>query len=110
MFTLLLLTIFTLSIISAEGSASSFYFLSQKWCGHCTKLTPTWNDLVDKYKNDGRITFEKVDCEENKSTCHDFGVKGYPTLIFVKKDGSHVRYHGSRSLSDLSQFVEDNSH
>ncbi len=97
------------SIISVEcGKSVQFTKYYTSWCQHCKQLKPTWSDLENKYQNDKRVRITEVNCEDDKATCSQNGVRGYPTLILTKSDGSTVPYKGSRSLDSLSDFIEQN--
>ena len=37
------------------------------WCGHCNRLAPTWQELAEKTKDDGKATIAKV--HEQFFTC-----------------------------------------
>ena len=102
-------------------------------CGHCKRLAPTWEKLGEHYRDNDHVEIGKVDCTVEKETCRRYEVKGYPTLILFL-DGTcavvivvvwvvcvcvcvcvcaHTglvleKYSGSRTLEDLTQFVEDN--
>ena len=39
----------------------------------------------------------------------DFEVSGFPTLYFVPKDNTAMKYSGGRELDDFVTFLEDNS-
>ncbi|XP_044758087.1 thioredoxin domain-containing protein 5 [Coccinella septempunctata] len=78
------------------------------WCGHCKSLAPTWDDLNKKYEPTENIKIMKVDCtaQENKGLCNDEKIDGFPTM-YLYKDGEKIsEYTGSRSLEDLSDFVQ----
>lgn len=82
------------------------------WCGHCKKLAPIWDELAEAHSPD-EMNVAKVDCTstQGKPLCTDFGVKGYPTLLFFPT-GNHVsgdstnyfKYKGSRDLQSLEKF------
>ncbi|KAG5884135.1 hypothetical protein JTB14_021804 [Gonioctena quinquepunctata] len=77
------------------------------WCGHCKRLSPTWDTLREKFSAGNGVNIVKVDCtlEDNKDLCNDEEVEGFPTL-FLYRDGERIsEYSGSRSLEDLHEFV-----
>lgn len=77
------------------------------WCGHCKRLSSTWNTLRDKFANREMVKIFKVDCNSdlNKELCNNEKIEGFPTL-FLYKDGLKIsEYSGSRTIEDLTDFV-----
>ncbi|CAH1118772.1 unnamed protein product [Phaedon cochleariae] len=77
------------------------------WCGHCKRLSPTWDNLREKFSARRDVSIVEVNCtlEPNKHLCNEEEVEGFPSL-FLYKDGIKVsEYSGSRSLEDLYDFV-----
>lgn len=92
-----------------EGIKSGITFVKfyAPWCGHCKRLSPTWDSLRAKFSGKSNVNIVKVDCnsDENKQLCTEEEVEGFPTL-FLYKDGKKIsEYSGSRSLEDLYDFV-----
>lgn len=52
------------------------------WCGPCRAIEPIVKDLAQKY--DGRVTFAKVNADENPTKIRQFGIMGIPTLLVFK--------------------------
>eukprot|EP00579_Thalassiosira_antarctica_P008899 CAMPEP_0201881890 /NCGR_PEP_ID=MMETSP0902-20130614/12526_1 /ASSEMBLY_ACC=CAM_ASM_000551 /TAXON_ID=420261 /ORGANISM="Thalassiosira antarctica, Strain CCMP982" /LENGTH=217 /DNA_ID=CAMNT_0048410191 /DNA_START=25 /DNA_END=678 /DNA_ORIENTATION=+ len=77
------------------------------WCGHCKKLKPDWDKLMDEFSGSSSQLVADVDCTaEGKPLCDANGVKGYPTLKYG--DPSDLQdYKGGRSLGELKTFVEE---
>jgi protein disulfide-isomerase-like protein len=76
------------------------------WCGHCKKIAPAWNELMEAFPGkDGKLVAE-VDCTaEGKPLCDANGVKGFPTLKYG--DPSDLEdYKGGRDLSALKAHAE----
>lgn len=75
------------------------------WCGICQSLSPTLKDLLDEHP---QVQHIRVADGKGKRLGRSFGVKLWPTLIFlrdgevvaqlVRPDGDEVR----RSLAELS--------
>ena len=72
------------------------------WCGPCRMQSPVI-DALDEELGD-KVTFAKVDVDENPNTARQVGVMSIPTLL-VKKDGEVVNkvigYHSKEQLEEL---------
>lgn len=89
------------------ASGKHFVKFFAPWCGHCRNLAPTWEKLAEKYASSKDVTVGKVDCTVHVDLCKRFEVRGYPTLLFLQNAGKAVeKYQGSRTLDDLSNFVD----
>ncbi|MEM1666856.1 MAG: thioredoxin [Nitrososphaerota archaeon] len=58
-----------------------------EWCAPCRMLAPVIKELAKEYA--GKITFGKLNVDENPKTVMKFGIMSIPTLI-VFKDGQPV--------------------
>jgi len=78
------------------------------WCGHCKKLKPDWDKLIDAFEGHKTALIADVDCTaEGKPLCEQNGVQGFPTLKWG--DPSNLEaYEGSRSFDELKKFAEEN--
>jgi thioredoxin 1 len=69
------------------------------WCGPCRRITPIIDELSEDY--DGKVTFGKVDTDQNPSIPSKYGIKSIPTLL-IFKDGklmsSMVGFHTKDKL------------
>lgn len=52
------------------------------WCGPCRSIAPYYETLSNEYK--GKLTFVKVDTDENPNTPTRLGIQGIPTFIIFK--------------------------
>ncbi len=53
-----------------------------EWCGPCKRLAPTVDALAEDYA--GKITFGKMNVDENRDTPTQFRVQGIPALLLFK--------------------------
>lgn len=75
------------------------------WCGPCRMLAPIVDEVAQQFN--GRMTFLKVNVDENQDTPGKYGVRGIPSLMIFKGGelaGSKV---GALSKAQLVQFVEE---
>lgn len=86
-----------------------FVMFYAPWCGHCQRLSPTWEQLAEMLnEDDSNILIAKVDCTIEKELCSEHDVTGYPTLKFFKSgvtDG--VKFRGTRDLPSLTAFINE---
>src|SRR5688572_5743489 len=57
------------------------------WCGPCRRLNPILEELSTEM--DGKVSFVKLNTDENPETPSRFGVMSIPTMI-IFKDGEKV--------------------
>ena len=79
------------------------------WCGHCKKLKPDWDKLMDAFQDSSTALVGDVDCTSDggKPLCDANGVRGYPTLKYG--DPSALEdYKGGRDYNSLKTFADEN--
>ncbi|XP_033120554.1 protein disulfide-isomerase A3-like [Anneissia japonica] len=80
------------------------------WCGHCKKLAPEYEVAATKLKRaDPPVPLAKVDCIENKDTCSEFGVSGYPTLKIFRDGEISSDYQGPRTADGIVSTMKKQS-
>ena len=52
------------------------------WCGPCRMVAPAIEELAEEYA--GRVRIAKVNTDEHQEWARHFGIRGIPTLLFVK--------------------------
>ena len=73
------------------------------WCGHSRALLPE----VEKASETARdVPFFKVDGTEADALATHLDVKGYPTLLFVRRgDGPLITYEGVRQARPIADWA-----
>jgi thioredoxin 1 len=57
------------------------------WCGPCKAVSPIIEQLARDYR--GKVSFGKLDVDENPTTARKLEIMGIPTILFYK-DGQLV--------------------
>ncbi|KAL6255752.1 hypothetical protein P5V15_012995 [Pogonomyrmex californicus] len=91
------------------GKRNHFVMFYAPWCGHCQRLSPTWEQLAEiSNEEDSNIRIAKVDCTTESGLCSEQDVTGYPTLKFYKAgEIKGVKFRGTRDLPTLTSFIND---
>ena len=72
-------------------------------CPWCSKLVPTIRILTAKY--DGRVRFGELDTSGNPQVTAAHGVKGTPTLIFIKGGRIVERLSGYQTQLYIEEVI-----
>ena len=83
--------------------------LDLRRCGHCKRLSPAWDALGAKAEAGelGGTRVAKVDCTAHKDLQRKYGVRSYPTLLYLGPDGTMKKHMGGRDESSLADFARD---
>jgi thioredoxin 1 len=74
------------------------------WCGPCHMIAPSLEQLASEYA--GKVLVAKVNTDEDAQYAMQYGVRGIPTLLFIK-DGQEVdRVVGVTPLPVLKSKLE----
>ena len=74
------------------------------WCGPCRMVAPVVDELAEEYE--GRVSFGKVNVDENPKIASQYGIMSIPTLI-VFKDGKPVsNIVGFRPKAELKKSLD----
>ena len=68
------------------------------WCGPCRMMAPVFESASRSHKY---VTFAKVNTDEEQMLSQQFGIRGIPTIVFLrngKEIGRHVGYADARTL------------
>lgn len=52
------------------------------WCGPCKAVSPIVDAIAESYT--GKLKVAKVNVDQNSATPSRYGVRGIPTLLFIK--------------------------
>jgi thioredoxin 1 len=75
------------------------------WCVPCRAIAPSLERLAVEFA--GKVTFAKVDTDENPRYAQSYGVQGIPTLLFMWKGKELNRIVGTMAETSLREAVRD---
>lgn len=75
-----------------------------EWCAPCKALTPILEEVSGQYTD--KVTFAKMNVDDNQETPAKYGVRGIPTLILVKNGEVIATRVGGVSKSQLQAFID----
>ena len=87
-----------------ESSAPVIVDLWAPWCPPCRAMAPAFEDLAREYV--GKMTFAKLNTDDNPSTMMKYGVQSIPTLLFFSNGELVEQLVGARSRNDLKQHID----
>ena len=74
------------------------------WCGPCRMVAPVVEELATEY--DGKVSFVKVNVDDNPKIAVQYGVMSIPTLILFKGGQPVTNVVGFRPKEELKKSLE----
>ncbi len=74
------------------------------WCKPCLMVAPILDELAEEY--DGRISFVKVDVDQNPKTAARYSIMSIPTLLIFKNGEPVSHIVGIRPKEELKRNLE----
>ena len=75
------------------------------WCGPCRMVAPVVEELADEYE--GKVTFIKLNVDENPKTASQYGIMSIPSLIIFKGGSPVTNLVGFRPKADLKRSLDE---
>jgi thiol-disulfide isomerase/thioredoxin len=73
-----------------DPDTATLYFFHVDWCGFCQKAMPEWQKLESGGPHTfgtTKVTFKKVNAEEDRATADEYEVDAYPTIKLETPEG-----------------------
>jgi len=74
-----------------------------EWCGPCKAIAPVIDELATEFA--GKVTFCKVNVDDNSALAGKYGIRGIPTLLLFKSGNVVDQIVGAAAKSTLSDFL-----
>ncbi len=74
------------------------------WCKPCLMVAPILDELAEEYS--GKISFVKVDVDQNPKTAAKYGIMSIPSLLIFKKGEPVSHIVGSRPKGELKRILD----
>jgi thioredoxin 1 len=74
------------------------------WCGPCRMVAPIVEELAKEYE--GRISFAKLDVDQNPKMASQYGIMSIPTLLIFKNGAPISNIVGVRPKADLKKGLD----
>ncbi len=74
------------------------------WCAPCRMVAPVVEELAREYE--GRISFAKLDVDQNPKTASKYKIMSIPTLIVFKKGEPFSHIVGFRPKAELKRSLD----
>ncbi|MDR2611910.1 MAG: thioredoxin [Deltaproteobacteria bacterium] len=86
------------------GAPASLVDFWAPWCGPCQALAPILDELAEEMKD--RVSFAKINVDENNDTAARFRIRSIPCLIVFKGKDEVGRILGQKEKADLKAELE----
>ena len=74
------------------------------WCAPCLAAAPILEELSKEY--DGKVSFAKVNVEENSSVAAKYGIAAIPTMIVFKGSKPVQQIVGLKPRGELKKILD----
>jgi len=74
------------------------------WCGPCRMVSPIVEELASEYE--GKVSFAKLDVDQNLKTATQYGIMSIPTLLIFKNGVPVSNIVGFRPKADLKRSLD----
>ena len=74
------------------------------WCSPCRMVAPVVEELAEEYE--GKISFVKLDVDQNPKTAAGYKIMSIPTLLIFNKGEPVSHIVGFRPKAELKQSLD----
>ena len=74
------------------------------WCGPCKMMGPVFDEISNEISD---VKFVKINTDEAGDIANQFGIRGIPSILFVKNGEEIERIVGFRPKEELLKTIEN---
>jgi thiol-disulfide isomerase/thioredoxin len=102
------------SFTGVGEAINTFTLYYMNGCPHCETILPDFKNFVatGQYEAGGKKTTIRMLEQANPSAAADlkkYNIRGFPTFILEKPDGSFMTYDGDRTVPAMQEFIAQNA-
>ena len=91
-----------------DGSSDGGWMLDfyAPWCKYCIAMAPAWAKLAKFSESMGPgYSVAAINADKETELKERFGVKSYPTIVYVSAEGKVWKYEGPRDFASFKEFA-----
>jgi thioredoxin 1 len=88
-----------------EGKLPCIVDFYADWCKPCKMVAPILDELANEYQ--GKITFYKVNTDQQRELSSVFGIRSIPSVLFVPKSGKPQMTTGALPKETFKQVIDE---
>ena len=74
------------------------------WCPHCQNMMPRYEKISKEHPE---IDCYRIEMEQHPTLANVFNVEGFPTFIFINKNGDMKKWEGETSIEDMENMIDE---
>lgn len=78
-------------------------YVNVTWCGYCKTARPILEKVAQALGS--VVPVYSVDGDARQAVAKSLGVKSYPTIVLIGKDGARSTFQGERTMDAIVGFV-----
>lgn len=78
---------------------------SAPWCGPCRMLAPIMNEIAEEHGESETLKIGKVNVDENADLAMKYGIRGIPSLLFIKQGEVIDKFVGMKSKYEIEDKI-----
>jgi thioredoxin 1 len=78
---------------------------SAPWCGPCRMLAPIISEIAEEHSESETLKIGKVNVDENTDLAMKYGIRGIPSILFIKEGEVIDRIVGMKAKHEIQEKI-----